>query len=252
MLKGLLGCCRSFSICSPMGNPVPGPFSPAMPKKLMDATEDFRKRKITAEQYREAIETRNRYLMRELAANNGVSRKMVCPGRKEGKMLNCSFVQASERRDAQAKRLPHVIETQIDTRFDGERHKCCTNKASVSIPLETGAKYVQTSHPYKTEAWQRDFGTFRNVIETRNDLLQNGGANSAGIGDHKRRLVRGLTAAWFFTALGSMVVNIKLIDGFVYRVTHGITPGNQPPDPDKPPERERLLSIRSNAPPMVA
>ena len=228
-------------------------YCPAMPKTLMDATADFRKGNITAEQYREAIETRNKYLMRELAANNGVSRKMVCPGRKEGKTLNCPFVQARERRDAQAKRLPHVIEAQIDTRFNGERHKCCTNKASISIPLKVGAKFVQTSHPYKTEAWQRDYGTFRNVIETRNDLLKNGGANSAGIGDHKRRLVRGFTAAWFFTAIGSMVVNIKLIDGFLFRVAHDIaSPTPPPPEPDTPRGRRRVLDIRSNAPPMVA
>lgn len=227
-------------------------YCPAMPKKLMDATADCRKGKITAERYREAIETRNKYLMCELAANNGVSRKMVCPGRKDGKTVNCPLVQAAERRDAQKKRLPHVIEAQIDTRFDGEHHKCCTNKASISIPLEVGAKFVQTSHPYKTPAWQRDYGTFRNIIETRNDLLKNGGANSAGIGDHKRRLVRGFAAAWFFTALGSMVVNIKLIDGFLYRVANDIVPKDPPPDPDGLRDRRRVIDIRSNAPPMVA
>lgn len=182
----------------------------------------------------------------------GKSRKMMCPGRKRGKTVNCPLVQASERRDAQAKRLPHVIEAQIATRHDGTAHKCCTNKASIAIPLHVGAKYGQTSHPYKTKEWQRDYGTFCNIAETRNDLLKNGGANSAAIADHKRRLVRGFTAAWFLTAIGSVVVNIKLIDGYLFRVANNIIDPTPPDDPDKLRDRRRIIDIRSNAPPMVA
>lgn len=80
----------------------------------------------------------------------------------------------------------------------------------------------------------------------------NGGANSAAIADHKRRLVRGFTAAWFFTAIGSMVVNIKLIDGYLFRVANNIIGPTPPDDPDKLRDRRRVIDIRSNASPMVA
>ena len=95
-------------------------------------------------------------------------------------------------------------------------------------------KYRQTGPAYRTAKWREIFGISRNVSETRNDLLKNGRGMGASIGDHTRRLVRGFTAAWMFTALGVISMNLSLIARFLHRVAANLTvppPVTTPPFP---------------------
>jgi len=62
----------------------------------------------------------------------------------------------------------------VQVQLPRDRRSCCTNSTSVSIPHSEGMKYRQTGPTYQTPAWKKTYGTYRNVIETRNDLLKNG------------------------------------------------------------------------------
>ncbi|WP_249399822.1 hypothetical protein [Corynebacterium qintianiae] len=168
------------------------------------------------------------YAMRRKGADDtGASMAFMCPARGSGKTVYCPNAQKSEREDAQNKRLFRIIPAQLPK----DRRKCCNNPASVSIPHSEGMKYRQTGPAYETPAWRKTFGTSRNVSETRNALLKNG--RGASFGDHTRRLVRGFAAAWMFTALGVISVNLSLIAQFLRRVAANVTtpPVTTPPSP---------------------
>ncbi len=126
--------------------------------------------------------------------------------------------------------------------------KCCTNKVSVTIPNKEGMRYRQTGPAFKTPEWKKVYGTWRNVIETRNDYVKNN-RGGAAIGDHTRRPVRGFAAAFFYTALGVVAANVSMIRRFLGRVDRDEkTP---PPDSGKPvPPRDPAREKASpNAPP---
>ncbi len=75
-------------------------------------------------------------------------------------------------------------------------------------------RYRQTGPAFKTLAWKKVYGTWRNVIETRNDYVKNN-RGGAAIGDHTRRPVRGFAAAFFYTALGVVAANVSMIRRFL-------------------------------------
>lgn len=91
-------------------------------------------------------------------------------------------------------------------------------------------------------------GTWRNVIETRNDYLKNN-RGGAAIGDHTRRPVRGFAAAFFYTALGVVAANVSMIRRFLGRVQRDEkTPPPRERDPH-PPRDPVLATAHPNAPP---
>ena len=159
--------------------------------------------------------------------------------------LTCPLVQKAECQDARAKGLPIIAAPNLETPRN-QKGKCCTNKSSVTIPHAEGVRYRQTGPAYKTPECQKMYGTWRNVIETRNDYVKNN-RGGAAIGDHTRRPVRGFAGAFFYTAL--VAANVSMIRRFLGRVERDEkTP---PPDTGKPvpprdPAREKACP---NAPP---
>lgn len=206
-------------------------YCPAIPDHLVYTTEDKQAGRIDEQTYDDRIEGRRLYAMRHKGTDDtGTSMAFMCPARGSGKTLYCPLAQKSERDDAKKKRLPRMVQAQLPR----DRRSCCTNSTSVSIPHSEGMKYRQTGPAYQTPAWRKTFGTFRNVIETRNDLIKNGRGMGASIGDHTRRLVRGFAAAWMFTALGVNSTNLSLIARFLRRVAANLTvppPVTAPPSP---------------------
>ncbi|MCK2199672.1 hypothetical protein [Corynebacterium callunae] len=206
-----------------------GWYCPAITDSLIHATEDKQAGHIDQETYDDRIEGRRLYAMRRKGTDDtGTSMAFMCPARGSGKTMYCPLAQKSERDDAEKKRLPRVVRAQLPR----DRRSCCTHSTSVTIPHNEGMKYRQTGPAYETPAWRKTFGTFRNVIETRNALIKNG--RGASIGDHTRRLVRGFAAAWMFTALGVISVNLSLIAQFLLRVAASVTappPVTTPPSP---------------------
>ncbi|MHA2787866.1 hypothetical protein ACXZ66_01780 [Corynebacterium sp. S7] len=203
---------------------------PVIPEILVSATEDFLEGLIDKETYEERIEARREYEMRAKGKDDtGESTVFMCPAKGSGKTLYCSLASTKDRSDAKQKRLKRVLKTQTP-RFE-DRGKCCTNRTSVTIPNSVGAKYRQTGPAYKSAAWEYIYGPYRNIIETRNDLLKNS-RGGAAIGDHTRRLMRGFAAAWFFTMLGVVAINLYLIRNFLHRVERNIVVS---PPPEAPP-----------------
>lgn len=146
-------------------------YCPAIPGHLIHATEDKQAGRIDEETYDDRIEQRGLYAMRRKGTDDtGTSMAFMCPARGSGKTLYCPRAQRSERDDAKKKRLPRMVQAQLPR----DRRSCCTNSTSVSIPHREGMKYRQTGPAYQTPAWKKTYGTYRNVIETRNDLLKNG------------------------------------------------------------------------------
>ena len=122
------------------------------------------------------------------------------------------------------------------------------NKDSVTIPNKEGMRYRQTGPAFKTPEWKKVYGTWRNVIETRNDYVKNN-RGGAAIGDHTRRPVRDFAAAFFYTALGVVAANVSMIRRFLGRVERDEKtppPGTRDPHPPRDPAREKASP---NAPP---
>ncbi|MEM0811621.1 MULTISPECIES: hypothetical protein [Corynebacterium] len=223
-------------------------YCPAMPKSLIEATEQFRAGLIDEDTYKARINERRAYAMRRKGVDDtGESQMFICPGRGRGKTLVCPLVQKAERQDARAKGLP-IIPTPSLEAPRSQMGKCCTNKSSVTIPHTEGIRYRQTGPAYKTPEWQKIYGTWRNVIETRNDYVKNN-RGGAAIGDHTRRPVRGFAAAFFYTALGVVAANASMIRRFLGRVERDEkTPPPKVREPH-PPRDPELASAHPNAPP---
>lgn len=171
----------------------------------------------------------------------------ICPGRGKGKTLACPLVEKSERQDARTKGLPIIAAPNLETPCT-QKGKCCTNKSSVTIPNKEGMRYRQTGPAYKTPEWKKVYGTWRNVIETRNDYVKNN-RGGAAIGDHTRRPVRGVAAAFFYTALGVVAANASMIRRFLSRVERDEkTPPPRVRDPH-PPRDPVLATAHPNVPP---
>ena len=223
-------------------------YCPAMPKSLIEATEQFRAGLIDEDTYNERIKERRAYAMRRKGVDDtGDSQMLICPGRGKGKTLACPLVEKSQRQDARAKGLPIIPSPSLEAPRS-QKGKCCTNKASVTIPNKEGMRYRQTGPAYKTPEWQKIYGTWRNVIETRNDYVKNN-RGGAAIGDHTRRPVRGFAAAFFYTALGVVAANVSMIRRFLGRVERDEkTPPPRVRDPH-PPRDPVLAGAHPNAPP---
>ena len=223
-------------------------YCPAMPKPLVEATEDFYAGRIDEATYNQRINERRMFAMRRKGKDlSGDSQMFMCPGRGKGKTLACPLVEKSQRQDARAKGLPSISGPHLTTARMG-RGKCCTNKASVTIPNSQGMRYRQTGPAFKTPEWKKIYGTWRNVIETRNDYVKNN-RGGAAIGDHTRRPVRGFAAAFFYTALGVVAANVSMIRRFLGRVERDEKtppPECREPHPPRDPAREKASP---NAPP---
>ncbi|MGO1985264.1 hypothetical protein [Corynebacterium casei] len=119
-------------------------YCPAMPKSLIEATEQFRAGLIDEATYNQRINERRAYAMRRKGADDtGESQMFICPGRGRGKTLVCPLVQKAERQDARAKGLPIIAAPNLETSRT-QKGKCCTNKSSVTIPHTEGMRYRQT------------------------------------------------------------------------------------------------------------
>ena len=224
-------------------------YCPAMPQDLVDITTQFRQGLIDEDTYRDKLGARHRFAMRRQGADDtGDTQAFMCPGRGKGKTVVCLLVQRREQDDARHRGLPTIPAPMIrPVQKSAVKGKCCTNKASVVIPNDVGVRYRQTGPAYMSKDWQETYGTWRNVIETRNDYVKNN-RGGAAIGDHTRRLVRGFAAAFFFTALGVVAANVALISHFLHRVERGIS---LVPPPEDPPLSQRRVSdsVYPNAPP---
>lgn len=105
--------------------------------------------------------------------------------------------------------------------------------------------------PWMSEEWKAEYQPSRATIESRNDLLKN--ARGAGIGDSTSRLMRGWAAQLFFSAVGVVTVNVRLIQAWLAKPSGTVNPPPRPPGGGEKLESFSLREVAdSNAPPMAA
>lgn len=103
-----------------------------------------------------------------------------------------------------------------------------------------------------TEEWRKQY-SWRNTIESRNDLLKNG--RGGGLGDQTARLMRGFAGQLLAVLIGVCVVNIALIDNWLVNSNN-----YSEPLPPLPPLDEDFGEVDTrvyseddpNAPPLAA
>lgn len=188
-------------------------YCPSMPQNLIDATKHYwfgdpanldevtkKPIKLTEDEYRQRIDDRRPYLVR-LKDGNGTDDRWHCPSSGNKPLAMCER-KPDSLVNAQGKRriFPVVIE-------NNEAPALC-QQGSVSLAKHTGAKFRQDLH-YGSDEWHGVYSTLRNTIEGENVVLKNGCLE--GLGDSRRRPIRGIAAATLLTAVLIWASNIRRI-----------------------------------------
>lgn len=215
---------------------------------LVDPHKALAAGEIDEAQFEQIIEARTVYALKVKENGADGTQKLVCPARGGAPTVSCPLVNNPK---GHGKALTPIPARMVPK--PAERGCICTNKASVTFPVEVGAKTAQAQGlPWKSKEWREVYQPPRATIESRNDLLKSG--RGAGLGDSTYRLMRGWAAQIFHVALGVVSVNVALISAWLNRGDNG---GGWT-DPTPPPDPTNLedLSLRDladvNAPPMAA
>lgn len=211
--------------------------------------EDRENGRITQEEFESVIEERKYLQLRVKETRGDGSQKFQCPARGASPTAICPLVRNRKR----AAKNPVPLKKLFDIHVPPveKRGKVCTNHDSLVIPLTVGAKYAQQGAPWMSEEWKAEYQPSRATIESRNDLLKN--ARGAGIGDSTSRLMRGWAAQLFFSAVGVVTVNVRLIQAWLAKPSGTVNPPPRPPGGGEKLESFSLREVAdSNAPPMAA
>lgn len=206
----------------------------------------LRSGEIDEERFDEIIEQRQVLALRVKETREDGSQKFQCPARGTSPTAVCPLVRNKK---ADGKALFPIPKKMVPKKID--QGKVCTNKDSIIVPIERGAKFAQQGPAWGTAEWKKAYQPPRATIESRNDLLKN--ARGAGIGDSTTRLVRGWAAQLFSVAIGVVAVNVRLIASWLSGQDTD-DPGHEPVPPSDDPWKD--MSLRdvadANAPPMAA
>lgn len=179
-------------------------YCPAMPKALVEATTDLRDQTIDKDTWTARIDRRGRYLLRpKEAPHRDGSQRWVCPAVGPGATCDCPLRPL-------LRAMPAGARTRILSR-DLPLHpgRLCTNRRSVTIPIEAGAKYAQQGPQWGTDAWHAAYTVPRQTVESANASLKAG--DHEVLADRKRRMVRGLAAQALIVGLLIVSHNIRAL-----------------------------------------
>lgn len=215
---------------------------------LVDPATALSNGEISQEDFDRIIKARKAYALKLKEKGKDGSHKMVCPARGGAPTVSCPLVNNPKGHGKALLGIPKSLVPKPQ-----ERGCICTNKSSLTIPVEAGAKYASVQGlPWKSPEWEAVYQPPRSTIESRNDLLKS--ARNNGLGDSTARLMRGWAAQLFHIALGVVGVNVTLISRWLRKGDNG----DGWTDPTPPPDPTALedLSLREladvNAPPMAA
>jgi hypothetical protein len=221
-------------------------YCPSMPKALVTASIDHRNGKVSDEMYRDLIDARRDYQLRQKskADHNGVV-QMRCPAAGPSATVDCPL---KPRQSGPVGLGVPKLRAQI---FSPPTHpdRICVNKESTAFGPETGLKHGQAI-PYRSKEWHQLYHTPRNTVEGLNGMAKDE-AHSALASAGKRR-ARGYTVQWLYTAFLLSGTNIRLINGFLAK-SHASNRHRPTVRPDRRRRAKTLASYRKNpnAPPLV-
>ena len=191
-------------------------YCPAMTRRLIAATEDYRAGRIDLQQYHAEIHERNLYRMRmkEKADANGTYR-VGCPASGSHPLAVC----VNKPRSLEARNTRQPDGSKADTRpeivpagdtFSHGRPQVCLSE-SVSVKREDGAKYRQTL-PFGTDEHHTVYASLRNNQEGAHGFAKDEAQEA--LGAPGRRRVHGKAAQTFYAALLLAAANMRKIASF--------------------------------------
>ncbi len=182
-------------------------YCPAMPEPLINATRDFRDRKIDEDTHRARIEERRRYRMRMKGSPDDEGHvRMMCPAAKPGPSVRCVLKPASEGGNGRVgTRIP------VTDILAADPPKICTQE-SITLPPEAGAKFLQEL-AHETPEWHAHYATLRSSNEGMNGFIKDGAREA--VDDPERRRIRGVAAQSVLVAFQLLAANIRKIEQFL-------------------------------------
>ena len=190
-------------------------YCPAMPEALVNATADFKAKKIDEPTYRARVAERERYAARPKtkADADGYERK-CCPATGPNPTVSCPLKTASQHHDGRVR-----VMVQPSPMLMEHAPPCCT-QGSVTIGPEPMAKLRQDL-AYESPEWNAHYHTLRATIEGMNGYLKDGAREA--LDDPEKRRIRGVAAQSLFVALLVFAANYRKIREF--RRSSATTPG---------------------------
>lgn len=190
-------------------------YCPSMPDTLVNATLDYRNNDIDEETWRKRLATRRDFAFRakEKPDKNGAI-AFMCPSYGRGATLDCELKNTSINGQP-----PHNTVRAIGLGMpllnppkEEDRGKACTNRSSITVPIEVGAKYYQPLH-YESDEWNDIYRQSRNSIEGYNAYIKDDA--TFALKNRGRRLIRGYTSQYLAAAFTLAAANLRKIADFL-------------------------------------
>jgi hypothetical protein len=173
-------------------------YCPAMPQGLIDATKDFRAKKIDQLTYLKRLKERRAYRVRPKEGPDGTA--FICPAQGERATVCCPLKPA---KPGSAVRLTIPLVPKPPARAP----KICT-QTRVTIEKTVGAKYAQPLQ-YGTNEHHGLYTVLRNTVEGANGTAKN--HYEQELDNPTRRPGRGIAAAHLYVALILFSENLRRI-----------------------------------------
>ena len=182
-------------------------YCPAMPEPLINATRDFRDKKIDEDIHRARIEERRRYRIRMKGVPDDEGHvRMMCPAAKPEPSVRCALKPASEGGNGRVRtRIP------VTDILAADPPKICTQE-SITLPPVEGAKFLQEL-AHETPEWRAHYALLRSSNEGMNGFVKDGAREA--VDDAERRRIRGVAAQSVLVAFQLLAANIRKIERFL-------------------------------------
>lgn len=214
-----------------------GRYCASMPGPLVTATADLREGRITKEVYAKRIAQSANHRFR---AKDGVAH--ACPAQGSGATASCPLRPVANPLSIAGRRktLTLILNPPSDP------GPCCTNSASVSLPVEYDARFFQAL-PYQSPEWKRTYRLLRSTMEGYNGFSKDAKNESLAAPGHRRR--RGFVNNLLVVAMTIAATNLRKIAA--YFKNQAETPSTDSPSPRPTVRRDPLDAYRPdpNAPP---
>lgn len=186
-------------------------YCPQMTKNLITATIDLRAGRIDEETWHKRIEMRKGFLLRPKELPDEFGRQpLQCPAIGPNATAICPLRNPPEEPKRKLKK-PKVRAVVLAA--PKKKGAICTNSASVSFPIEAGAKYRQDL-PFGTPEWHVAYAEPRNIIEGYNAHAKD--ESRQALHSKGRRRMRGRAAQHVLCAMLIFAANIRKITKWIH------------------------------------
>lgn len=161
-------------------------YGPCLPADLRYAVRDYDNGDISEDVFADRIAERSKYEARLKSGKDGKDVWVFrCPGMGKGRTMACDYQQVSRKQEVWEAKTGRTL-LPVLTRPE-DKPRCCSNDASVSVPVEKFGRYV-IDMPYRSPDWDAYYASARNQMEGKNGFVKNPlGANIAQAGQRRMR-----------------------------------------------------------------